>query len=84
LQDGAGPTLIGQNFSGAADHITVGSTFSFLSTQMPDGSGGSLTHTQYQDIMAYILSKNGYPAGQTPLDYAEADVSKVPLISQVK
>jgi hypothetical protein len=55
-----------------------------MSTQMPDGNGGSLMHTQHEDVMSYILSKNGYPAGQVKLDYTSALASTVPLVSQVK
>jgi mono/diheme cytochrome c family protein len=84
LQGGVGPRLVGQNFSAASSNNTVGSIFTFLSAQMPDGNGGSLTHAQYEDLMAYILSKNGYPAGQTRLDFTSALASTVPLISQVK
>lgn len=67
LEGDVGPALVGQDFSGSADKNTVGSIFKFLSTQMPDGNGGSLSHTQYEDVMAYILSKNGYPAGSAKL-----------------
>lgn len=84
LEGGVGPTLAGQHFSDSSDHNSVGSMFSFLSTQMPDGSGGSLTHKQYEDVMAFILYKNGYPAGTRRLDFASAQTSKVPLVSQVK
>jgi len=84
LQGGVGPRLVGQNFAPVSGNNTVGSIFSFMSSQRPDGNGGSLTHTQYEDVMSYILSKNGYPAGQTKLDYTSALASTVPLVSQVK
>jgi mono/diheme cytochrome c family protein len=84
LEGSVGPTLQGQGFSAASDKNTVGSIFSFLSTQMPDGNGGSLSHTQYEQVMSYILARNGYPAGKAALDYGAASASTVPLISQVK
>ena len=84
LQGGVGPRLTGPIFASASTNNTVGSIFAFLSTQIPDGNGGSLTHTQYEDAMSYILSKNGYPAGNAKLDYTSALASTVPLISQVK
>jgi mono/diheme cytochrome c family protein len=84
LQGEVGPRLVGQNFAPASGNNTVSSIFSFMSSQMPDGNGGSLTHTQYEDVMSYILSKNGYPAGRTKLDYTSALASTVPLVSQVK
>lgn len=84
LSGSVGPALVGADFAAAADKLTIGKIFSFLSTQMPDGNGGSLTHTQYEDAMAFILSKNGYPAGAAKLDYTAATSSTVPLISEVK
>jgi hypothetical protein len=50
---------------------------------MPAGAPGSLTHDQYTAIMAYILQKNGYPAGSTALDFTATQTSTVPLVSQV-
>ncbi len=84
LEGGVGPTLVGQDFSSPTDGNTVGSIFKFLSTQMPDGNGGSLSHVQYEQVMSYILSKNGYPAGPVKLSYDAAAASTVKLVSQVK
>jgi mono/diheme cytochrome c family protein len=84
LSGSVGPALVGADFAAASDKLTIGKIFSFLSTQMPDGNGGSLTHTQYEDAMAFILSKNGYPAGAAKLDYTAATSSTVPLISAAK
>jgi hypothetical protein len=36
------------------------------------------------DALAFILSKNGYPAGSTALAYETSLGSSVPLVSQVK
>jgi hypothetical protein len=51
---------------------------------MPASAPGSLTQTQYEDLMAYILKQNGYPAGSTALVYKDSLTSTVPLVSQVK
>jgi len=84
LQGEAGPTLIGQSFASASSNYTVGAIFGEIAQQMPAGNPGSLTHDQYAQVMAYILSKNGYPAGATALDYNASLGSSVPLVSQVK
>ena len=84
LQGGFGPKLVGQSFSAASAKHTIGSIFSFISTQMPLGSGSSLTHAQYEEVMSYILSENGYPAGLTKLEFSDSLASKIPLISQIK
>jgi mono/diheme cytochrome c family protein len=84
LEGAAGPTLVGQSFAAAASNYTVGAIFGEIAQQMPAGNPGSLTHDQYAQVMAFILSKNGYPAGATALDYNVALGSSVPLVSQVK
>lgn len=84
LEGGAGPALIGQAFASASNNYSVGAIFTELSQQMPAGQPGSLSHTQYEDIMAYILQKNGYPAGSTPINYDKAMADTTPLVSQVK
>ena len=35
---------------------------------MPADNPGSLMFEEYTDVIAYILSENGFPAGQTKLD----------------
>jgi alcohol dehydrogenase (cytochrome c) len=78
LEGGAGPPLSGQNFKTLGSKIgaTVGDIFTYMSTNMPMNNPASLTHTQYVEIMAFILSKNGYHAGGAPLTYATAESSK--------
>jgi hypothetical protein len=34
---------------------------------MPANDPGSLSDQQYRQVLAYLLSKNGYPAGSKPL-----------------
>jgi hypothetical protein len=38
---------------------------------MPAGAGGSLSDAEYQQVTAYLLQANEYPAGK-PLDLDEA------------
>ena len=84
LKGGAGPALIGQAFAAAGSNYTIGAIFSEVAEQMPAGQPGSLTNAQYEDVMAYILQQNGYPAGSTALAYKGSLTSTVPLVSQVK
>jgi mono/diheme cytochrome c family protein len=84
LQGIAGPALVGQSFASAGSNDTVGGVFGMIALQMPAGNPGGLTHDQYTQVMAFILSKNGYPAGTTALDYNASLGSSVPLVSQVK
>ena len=84
LHGGVGPALTGQSFAGPASHATVGTIFSVIAEQMPADRPGGLSHTEYENVMAYILSQNGYMAGSSALDYQASLASPVPLVSQVK
>jgi alcohol dehydrogenase (cytochrome c) len=44
-----------------------------IATLMPVDNPGSLSKTQYTQVLAYILAENGYPAGTTALDAAHLD-----------
>lgn len=82
LEGGAGPALTGPNFETLSKKVgaRVGDVFTYMSSNMPLNEPASLSHNQYVAIMAYILSKNGYKPGKTPLTYAVAEGSKADII----
>jgi mono/diheme cytochrome c family protein len=84
LEGGAGPALTGQNLRTLSKNtkLTVGDLFTFMAQQMPMNAPASLKPDQYAAIMAFILKKNGYPAGSAPLKYATALDSKAALTSK--
>jgi S-disulfanyl-L-cysteine oxidoreductase SoxD len=45
----------------------LGNMFDFLKKSMPRDEPGTLRTTDYADILAYLLSENGFPAGAVPL-----------------
>lgn len=45
----------------------VHALYDVMKTTMPEDNPGSLSAQQYADIVAYFLSLNKYPAGQTEL-----------------
>jgi cytochrome c553 len=63
------PPLIGDEFLANWKLWTVGDLFEFLTTEMPpkpkDRVG--ITEQVYVDILAFILEKNGFPAGEAEL-----------------
>ena len=64
LQGQSGPGLVGaafRNYVGKAG--TAASLYDFIARQMPADKPGSLTQQQYLDVTAYLLSRNGYAAG---------------------
>jgi len=67
LQGESGPALSGPTFRSAYGAGTAAPLYDFISRQMPQDAPGSLSQQQYLDVTAYILARNGPPAGQTPL-----------------
>lgn len=82
LEGGAGPALTGPNFKTLGKKVgaRVGDVFTYMSTNMPLNEPASLSHDQYVNIMAFILSKNGYKPGKSALTYAGAENSRAPII----
>ena len=49
-------------------------------SRCPRPAPGSLEHADYEQIMAFLLQQNGYPAGGSALVFDSAAASKVPLL----
>ena len=59
--------LTGDKFWEGWTQKTAADLLKFVSTNMPNGNGGSLSATTYNDLVALILKSNGFPAGTAPL-----------------
>jgi mono/diheme cytochrome c family protein len=66
LEGADGPTLTGASF--LANYPTAADLYAFISKQMPGDNPGSLKPDEYLNVLAFLLEKNGFPAGSTPLD----------------
>lgn len=66
---GEAPALEGLQFVSDFNGLSLGDLFDRIRTTMPQSSPGSLSRTQYADIVAFILKSNGYPAGSKELDH---------------
>ncbi|MGH8716488.1 MAG: c-type cytochrome [Burkholderiales bacterium] len=67
LTGAMGPALKGQQFLSAWGTRTLGDLLTFEHQNMPANNPGSVSDKQLADITAFILMKNGFPAGKTPL-----------------
>jgi mono/diheme cytochrome c family protein len=74
---GNGP-LSGDKFWEGFTQKTVGDLLSYVTANMPNGNGGSLPGSSYNDVVALILRSNGFPAGST--DLAPETVANVEII----
>jgi len=58
-----GGAVSGDKFWTAFTQKSVGDLLTFVSTNMPNGNGGSLSASTYNDLVALILKSNGFPTG---------------------
>jgi mono/diheme cytochrome c family protein len=71
--------LAGDPFWKSFAQKTVGDLLEYVSTNMPNGTPGSLSASTYADIVALMLKTNGFPAGATELGRTTGgDVQIVP------
>lgn len=61
------PPLAGGGFLANWSGQSAGELFTRIKTTMPQDNPGSLGSAAVSDIEAFILSKNGFPAGQAEL-----------------
>ncbi len=61
------PALAGPRFARRWTGRPVADLFTTQSTSMPPGKSGSITPVQHAAILAYILSRNNYAPGGSPL-----------------
>jgi mono/diheme cytochrome c family protein len=59
--------LSGEKFWEGFTQKTVGDLLTYVKTNMPNGNGGSLSASTYNDLVALILKSNDFPTGNTEL-----------------
>ena len=81
LEGGAGPALTGASFHelAAIQHLTPKSLLEVVSRTMPMTAPGTLKPDQYASLVAFILQRAGYPAGDKPLSRDSANLSGLDL-----
>lgn len=67
LTGASGRPLVGSRFWQDWGEDTLQSLSNVTRATMPQGAAGSLSDSAYFDIVAYILERNGYPAGREDL-----------------
>lgn len=71
------PGLRGIGFLFVWEGRSLGELFTQMRATMPEESPGSLTESQYLDILAFLLEQNGYPAGGNELANAPGELDAV-------
>jgi mono/diheme cytochrome c family protein len=67
LTGAAGPALVGADFLAKWGNKPLSDLYDFEHTSMPATNPGSVPPDQLWAITAYILQKNGFPAGSSDL-----------------
>ena len=65
--DSTAPSLVGESFLFLWGDMEVGELSARIQKVMPPERPGSLPAQTYTDIVAFILQKNGFPAGSSDL-----------------
>lgn len=83
LQGVNGPALKGPKFHqmAGAQGMNGATLLAFIAQHMPLTNPGALDKTQYDDVTAFILKENGYPAGDTKLSLNEPNLKNVDFSS---
>jgi len=77
--DGNRP-LSGETFWQSNTQKSVAELLAYVSKNMPNGNGGSLSAESYNDLVALILKSNGFPTGTSEL--TPASIAGVQIISK--
>jgi mono/diheme cytochrome c family protein len=77
--DGTGqaPPLSGADFKGNWNGQTADDLFEKIQATMPADQPGRLTRAQNVDILAFLFSSNGFPAGPNDLPSDAAALGKI-------
>ncbi len=64
------------------DGQPLGILYTIMSASMPESNPGALPRKEYVDILAYILSLNRYPSGDTELAYEDGVLDNITIASR--
>jgi cytochrome c len=67
LEGKNGPALAAASFKADFDGLMVADLFEYVQKSMPRGNAGTLSREQTRDLVAFLLTSNGFPAGTRDL-----------------
>jgi quinoprotein glucose dehydrogenase len=74
---GLAPGLVADAFSYRWQDGPLADLFTVTKATMPSGQPGSLSDSEYADVVAYILKRNNYPSGSRELSGNAADLRDI-------
>ena len=76
------PPLIGPTFVGSWSGRNLGELFDYMRAAMPLNSPGGLSAAQNADLLAFILSRTGYPVGSEDLPADSDSLTAISLAAR--
>ena len=80
--DNTAPSLVGESFTFLWGDMPVGELSARIQKLMPPDRPGTLTAQTYVDIIAFILQKNAFPAGDRELDVDADALQRIVITSK--
>jgi cytochrome c len=77
LEGKNGPSLAAASFRADFDSLAVDDLFEYVQKSMPRGNAGSLSREQTTDLVAFLLTSNGFPAGSNDLPADASALRKI-------
>jgi cytochrome c len=71
--------LVGDSLLEMWSDKTIRNLYTRIRTTMPDDDPGSLTEQETVDIIAYVIAKNGCPAGEVELEPSAQSLASIKL-----
>jgi mono/diheme cytochrome c family protein len=76
------PPLAGVEFNSGWNDLSVGDLFERLQITMPADKPGSVSRQDNADIVAFLLAKNGFPAGDAELPTQTEILKTIKILTQ--
>ncbi|MYH31993.1 MAG: c-type cytochrome [Acidobacteria bacterium] len=75
------PSLAGADFIVWWTEVRVGDLFNRIKLTMPEDAPGRLSDQEYTDVVAYLLDRSDYPAGENELSTDKAEMDKIMIVA---
>ena len=75
------PSLAGADFLVWWTELPVGTLFDRIKLTMPEDGPGRLSDQEYTDVVAYLLDRSDYPAGENELSTDKAEMDKIMIVA---
>ena len=81
LGEGQAPSLVGKDFNTEWIDLSVGDLFERIRISMPADAPGTLKPSEVADVIAFMLNKGHFPAGQTDMPADAAALKHIKYVA---